>query len=188
MQAGHVGVQPGSVQAHRRIAMPGLVVRAGITGWLCGPLLALGLALGQSAAAAAVIQSYAIVQDDATLRVQGKTIRLYGVHVVDLRPFCDTTFQPSRCQTRAAVALASRIQGFVRCVPQVRYRDRSIGAFCSVNGTGTPSRQIDLGGYLIEQGWAVALPQAPFAYHTLEKIARVNRRGVWGFQADEIIR
>ena len=88
----------------------------------------------------------------------------------------------------AAVALASRIQGFVRCAPQVRYDDRSIGAFCSVRGTGTPSRRIDLGAWLIEQGWAVALPQAPFAYHKLEEIAKVNRRGVWGFQADRIIR
>ena len=150
-------------------------------------LLAAGIALA-SEAGAAEIESYAIVQDDATLRVRGQTIRLYGVYVADLRPFCDTTFRPSRCQTRAAVALASRIQGFVRCLPQVRYDDRSIGAFCSVRGTGTPSRRIDLGAWLIEQGWAVALPQAPFAYHKLEEIAKANRRGVWGFQADRIIR
>jgi hypothetical protein len=51
----------------------------------------------------------------------------------------------------------------VRYVPQVTYSDRSIGAYCSVVGSGTPSRQIDLGTYLIDQGWAVALPQAPFA-------------------------
>jgi endonuclease YncB( thermonuclease family) len=153
-----------------------------------GVLLLVGITLAQNAGAAADIVSYAIVQDDATLRVQGRTIRLYGVYIADLRPFCDSTFRPANCQTRAAVALASRIQGFVRCVPQVKYRDRSIGAFCSVRGTGTPSRQIDLGGYLIEQGWAVALPEAPFAYHTLEKIARVNGRGVWGFQADQIVR
>jgi hypothetical protein len=64
----------------------------------------------------------------------------------------------------------------VRYVPQVPYSDRSIGAYCSVAGSGTPSRQIDLGAYLIDQGWAVALPQAPFAYHTLEEIAKVNGR------------
>jgi len=161
-------------------------VRAKTTHWL-GALLMLGMAVAQGAAAADIV-SYAIVQDDATLRVRGKTIRLYGVYVVDNRPFCDSTFRPTRCQTRASVALASRIQGFVRCVPQVKYDDHSLGAFCSVNGTGTPSRQIDLGAYLIEQGWAVALPQAPFAYHTLQEIAKVNRRGVWGFQADQIIR
>ena len=163
-------------------------VRAGLLRGLRGLLLVLGIGLAQDAGAAADIHSYAIVQDDATLRVRGQTIRLYGVHVADMRPFCDSTFRPTRCQTRAAVALASRIQGFVRCVPQVRYDDRSIGAFCSVRGTGTPSRQIDLGGWLIEQGWAVALPQAPFAYHTLEEIAKANGRGVWGFQADRIIR
>jgi endonuclease YncB( thermonuclease family) len=166
----------------------GLIVRAGITHWLRGVLLLMGIALAQDAGAAADIVSYAIVQDDATLRVRGKTIRLYGVYVADTRPFCDSTFRPTRCQTRAAVALASRIQDFVRCVPQVTYSDRSIGAYCSVAGTGTPSRQIDLGAYLIEQGWAVALPQAPFAYHTLEEIAKVNGRGVWAFQADRIIR
>jgi endonuclease YncB( thermonuclease family) len=154
--------------------------------WLRGLLLVLTIGLGQEAAAAA-IESYAIVQDDATLRVRGQTIRLHGVHVVDLRPFCDSMFRPSRCQTRAAVALASRIQGFVRCIPQVRYSDRSIGAYCSIRGTGTPSQQIDLGAWLIEQGWAVALPEAPFAYHTLQEIAKVNGRGVWGFQADQII-
>ena len=161
-------------------------MRAAITRWLRVALL--GIAFAQDAGAAADIVSYAIVQDDATLRVRGQTIRLYGVYVVDMRPFCDSVFRPARCQTRAAVALASRIQGFVRCVPQVEYDDRSIGAFCSVKGTGTPNREIDLGAYLIEQGWAAALPEAPFAYHTLEKIAKVNGRGVWGFQADRIIR
>jgi endonuclease YncB( thermonuclease family) len=137
-------------------------------------------------AAVADIVSYAIVQHDATLRVQGKTIRLFGVYVADTRPFCDSTFRPARCKTRAAVALESRIQGFVRCAPQVQYRDRSIGAFCSIDGGSVTAAPIDLGGYLIREGWAVALPEAPFAYHTWQEIAKVNRRGVWGFQADSI--
>jgi endonuclease YncB( thermonuclease family) len=161
---------------------------AGTLHWLRIASMLLGIVIAQDAAAAADIHSYAIVQDDATLRVRGQTIRLYGVHIADTRSFCDSTFRPTRCQTRAAVALASRIQGFVRCVPQVRYDDRSIGAFCSIRGTGTPSREIDLGAWLIEQGWAVALPEAPFSYHTLQEIAKVNGRGVWGFQADRIIR
>ena len=149
-------------------------------------VVALGIAFWQGAAVAADIVSYAIVQDDATLRVRGKTIRLYGVYVADTRPFCDRTFRPARCKTRAAVALESKIQGFVRCTPQVQYQDRSIGAFCSVDGGSVTSPPIDLGGYLIREGWAVALPEAPFAYHTYQEIAKVNRRGVWGFQADSI--
>jgi endonuclease YncB( thermonuclease family) len=149
-------------------------------------LVLLGLVLGQQAAAE--IMSYAIVRDDATLRVQGKDIRLHGVFVVDNRPFCDTTFRPARCKTRAAVALASRIQGFVRCLPQAQHRDGTISAICYVDGSGIFDPPIDLGAYLIREGWAVALPEAPFAYHTYQEIAKVNRRGVWGFQADQIIR
>ena len=149
-------------------------------------VVALGIVLWQGPAAAADIVSYAIVQNDATLRVRGKTIRLYGVYIADTRPFCDRTFGPARCKTRAAVALESRIQGFVRCAPQVQYRDRSIGAYCSVDGGSATTPPIDLGGYLIREGWAVALPEAPFAYHTYQEIAKVNRRGVWGFQADSI--
>lgn len=166
-------------------ALSWLISKASVGRWARGALVLIGI-VGSGVAVAADIVSYALVQDDATLRIQGKTIRLYGVYVVDNRPFCDRTFRPARCQTRAAVALASRIQGFVRCSPQVRYRDRSIGAFCSVDGGSVTSEPIDLGGYLIREGWAVALPQAPFAYHTYQEIAKVNGRGVWGFQADSI--
>jgi endonuclease YncB( thermonuclease family) len=166
-------------------ALSWLISEASVGAWAHGALVLIGI-VGSGVAVAADIVSYAFVQDDATLRIQGKTIRLYGVYVVDNRPFCDRTFRPARCQTRAAVALASRIQGFVRCSPQVQYQDRSIGAFCSVDGGSVTSEPIDLGGYLIREGWAVALPQAPFAYHTYQEIAKVNGRGVWGFQADSI--
>jgi endonuclease YncB( thermonuclease family) len=166
-----------------------LVEQATMTQWLGRALVVLGALLGQGAGdATADIVSYAIVRDDATLRVQGKTIRLFGVYVVDDRPFCDTTFRPARCKTRAAVALDSRIQGFVHCVPQAQHRDGTISAVCYVDGQGTLDPPIDLGAYLIREGWAVALPQAPFAYHTYQEIAKVRRRGIWGFQADSIIR
>ena len=46
----------------------------------------------------------------------------------------------------------------------------------------------DLSAYLLEQGWAVALPDAPFEYQTLEKIARSRGFGVWGTPVDNIQR
>ena len=36
------------------------------------------------------------------------------------------------------------------------------------------------------QGWAVARPGAPIEYVTLERFAKANHRGFWGFQADSI--
>ena len=169
-----------------RVRIRHLVREQTMMRWTRLSLLLLGIVLGADAARAAEIVSYAIVKDDATLRVRGRDIRLFGVYVVDNRPFCDTTFRPARCQTRAAVALASKIQGFVRCLPQAQHRDGTISATCYVDGSGMLDPPVDLGAYLIREGWAVALPQAPFAYHTYQEIAKVNRRGIWGFQADSV--
>jgi endonuclease YncB( thermonuclease family) len=132
------------------------------------------------------IHSYAIVQDDATLRVQGKTIRLFGLHIPSSSRGCVTILRPVRCGSRAVRALELKIQGFVECVPQLRHRDGSISAICYVEEGSILDPPVDLGAWLIEQGFAVARPEAPFEYGVLEEIARVNRRGLWGFQVDRI--
>ena len=73
--------------------------------------------------------------------------------------------------------------------PTVECRNGTIGALLFGLGRRACSiRRFDLGAYLIREVWAVALPEAPFQYHTLEKIARARGSGVWGFQADSIIR
>ena len=92
------------------------------------------------------------------------------------------------CGSRAASALEVLIRGFVRCLPQARYSDRSISAFCFTNASSMSQPPIDLGARLIEEGLALAGPAAPFEYQALERIARANRRGVWGFQVDQVIR
>ena len=134
----------------------------------------------------AVIESYAIVEEDGTLRVRGQTVRLSGVYVPDAGRRCVTTIRPPRCASRAAVALDLKIQGFVRCVPQGQFRDGSLSAVCFVRDGSLLDPPLDLGAWLIEEGLAVALPNAPFQYTVLEKIARARGRGVWGFFADEI--
>jgi endonuclease YncB( thermonuclease family) len=139
-------------------------------------------------ATASEIVSYAIVQDDGSLRVQGKTIRLFGVYMPSTGRGCRTDFSPPLCGNRSVRALKTRIRGFVRCHPQAQLSDRSLAAVCYVDGNSTVDPPIDLGAWLIEQGLAVAGPGAPFEYQTLERIAQVNRRGVWGFQVDQIIR
>jgi endonuclease YncB( thermonuclease family) len=151
--------------------------------------VALGLfALGLSVAGASDIESYAIVQDDGSLRIQGKTIRLFGVYLPPTDRGCRSDFRPPLCGNRSVRALKTRIRGFVRCDPQTVLSDGSVSAVCYVDGDSTTDPPIDLGAWLIEQGLAVAGPGAPFEYQTLERIAEVNRRGVWGFQVDQIIR
>jgi len=140
-----------------------------------------------AAPAAADIESCAIVQDDATLLIRGKTIRLFGVHVPSDATQCRTSIRPARCASRAALALDFKIQRFVRCREVAKNLDGSVDAFCTVNHSRFDDGE-DLGAYLIGEGPALALPNAPFAYHAQEKIARANGRGVWGFQVDSIRR
>lgn len=126
-----------------------------------------------SAAVSADISSYAFVQHDGSLRVDGHTIRLYGVHIPPTGDACRTNERPVRCSSRAALALEFKISGFVRCAPRERQDDGSLTAVCFADG-------VDLGAYLLQRGWALALPDAPFEYIALERIARAHHVGVWG--------
>lgn len=129
----------------------------------------------------AEIRSYAIVRDDGTLIVRGQIVRLYGVLIPSTGRFCQQNIRPGRCRSSAAaLALDGKIQGFVRCEPVEQYGDGSIGAFCSVGSIRLGDSE-DLGGYLITRGHAFAAPEAPYEYVILQELAKVNRRGLWGF-------
>jgi len=133
---------------------------------------------------AAEFSSYAIVHDDASLVIQNKVVRLFGVYLPDPRRFCDTQLRPAFCGKRAATALNFTIQGFVTCQEMGTYDDGSISAICWTKRSNF-SEGTDLGAYLIREGLALAGPDAPFEYQALERIAQTNGLGVWGFQADQ---
>lgn len=132
---------------------------------------------------AADFRSYAIVQDDGSLLIQNKVVRLFGIYNPDDRRFCDGTFNPVFCGNRVAAALNFKIRGFVTCREMGTYDDGSISAICWAGRTSFDPGE-DLGAYLIRQGLALAGADAPFEYRALERIAERNGVGVWGFQAD----
>lgn len=131
------------------------------------------------------VHSYALIQDDASLLIKGRVVHLYGIYIPPTKRKCQTSIRPVRCASRAVLALDFKIQGFVHCFEESVNPDRSWNAVCYV-GRSHFDGGVDLGAYLIERGWALALPQAPFEYQALEKIARYNQRGVWGFSVDSI--
>jgi endonuclease YncB( thermonuclease family) len=138
--------------------------------------------LGGTRPAVADLHSYAFVQEDGSLRIKGRTVHLYGIYIPPTNRSCRTWQRPVECSSRGALALDFRIgTHFVRCERQWTNSDRSVTAICVADGE-------DLAAYLLERGWAMALPDAPFEYHALEKIARSQERGVWGFQVDSITR
>ena len=131
------------------------------------------------------IKSHARVNEDGSLRISGKTIHLAGIHIPRTNKTCKTYRSPPVCGSRAAIALDFKIQGFVRCEILSENDDRSLNGICWVN-SGSFSEGEDLAAYLLEKGWAVALPNASIEYQTLEKIARTRGFGVWGMPVDNI--
>ena len=130
-----------------------------------------------AASSLAQVSSYAFVNDDGSLRIKGRTYRLYGIYIPPTAQSCRSFERPVQCGSRAALALDFKIQGFVRCETRDKNDDGTISAYCTADGD-------DLAAYLLERGWALALPDAPFEYQALEKITRHRGLGVWGFPVE----
>ena len=136
-------------------------------------------ALSSAPVCAREISSYAFINEDATLRIKRKTIHLYGIHIPKTGKHCNTNLSPPVCGSRAALALEFKIQSFVRCEIMEENTDGSFVGWCRVNASSF-SEGDDLSAYLLERGWAVALPDAPVEYQALEKLAREVNAGFWG--------
>lgn len=150
-------------------------------------LFLLVLILCLPAAVRAELFSYALVQDDASLKIKGKVVHLAGIYIPPTERQCRTNVRPVKCASRAALALDFKIQGFVRCEIVSKNDDLSLNGTCYANGNYFDPG-IDLAAYLVEMGWALAAPGAPFEYQALEKIAKERGVGVWGFSVDNFRR
>jgi endonuclease YncB( thermonuclease family) len=134
--------------------------------------------LAQQSMVFAEISSFAFVQQDGSLKVAGNVVHLYGIYIPPTDQTCYTFIRPMPCGTRASLALEFQISGdFVHCIERAANPDGSITASCRANGQ-------DLSEWMLQRGWAVALPDAPFQYVAMEKIARAKGIGVWGIPVD----
>jgi endonuclease YncB( thermonuclease family) len=126
------------------------------------------------------LSSYAFVQDDGSLKISGYHVYLYGVYIPPTDRTCMTFIRPMPCGTRASLALSFRISGdFVRCTERWTNPDGSITANCRQG-------EDDLSEWMLQKGWALAAPDAPFQYVALERIAQSRGVGVWGIPLDVI--
>jgi endonuclease YncB( thermonuclease family) len=149
--------------------------------WLASALTIAVTLLGPAAPVAArELSSYAFVNEDGSLRIRNRTIYLHGILIPPTEHTCRTFIRPVRCGTRAALALDFKIgSSFVHCQVKSENPDRSLVAACEADG-------VDLAAYLLERGWAAALPNAPPLYTVLERIARTRGIGIWGFSDDNV--
>lgn len=137
-----------------------------------------GLLLSSTLAADDVIRGLTFVNDDGTLRVDGKTIHLFGVYLPLADETCTRYERPPNCGAQSVLALQSRVRGFVHCEVRGPHPDGGQEAVCRV-GAGPLSKGEDLAESLLRDGWAMARPEAPFEYQAQERLARNRGVGVW---------
>jgi endonuclease YncB( thermonuclease family) len=116
----------------------------------------------------------AIVIDGDTLEMRGQRIRLDAIDAPESGQRClNQNGKPYRCGQKAAFALADRIgRGTVRCEPTGRDRYDRIIATCFRDA-------VNLNGWMVREGWAVAFRKYGNDYVPDEDEARANRRGLW---------
>lgn len=140
----------------------------------------LGTAFLPYAIAGSEISGLASVQEDGSIKMSGYLIHLYGIYIPPTDQTCYVFIRPAPCGTRSSLALDFKISGdFVHCTPRATNPDGSIVASCRYENE-------DLSEWMLQKGWAVALPGAPFEYSTMEKIAQSRGVGIWGIPVEVI--
>ena len=125
-------------------------------------------ASGRSAGADEVI-------DGDTLVVEGQRMRLFGIDAFELQQTClDQRGTPWRCGTAAKAALAELVQGeAIACTVMADTPEDDYIARC------TGRNGIDLAGYLVEAGLALADRGVAADYAAIETAAAAAAAGAW---------
>lgn len=143
-----------------------------------GAALLLACWLAAPGPAHAAMSGFAFVQEDGSLRMSDGIVRLYGIYIPPTDQTCYDFVRPAMCGQQALLALRFKTEGeFIHCAERSVNPDRSITATCSVG-------KEDLGTWMLQRGWAAALPDAPYEYTVMERMARSRGIGIWGIAVE----
>lgn len=134
---------------------------------LLSSLITLAVAAGQ-------LSGVPTVTDGDTIRIGEERVRLEGIDAPESAQSCQRTDGSEwRCGTASTQALTSLIADkAVRCDISGKDRyNRSLGT-CFVG-------DIDINGWMVRQGWAVAYRHYSIRYISNEDDARLNQRNLW---------
>ena len=113
------------------------------------------------------------VVDGETVRVAGKTFRLYGIDAPHPAQTCEIRGRTYNCGRVSTTALMDLVAGVnISCVPRSDATGSPILANCHAGG-------YDLSEGMVHTGWALAMPRDGTKYARIEAKARKAKRGLW---------
>jgi endonuclease YncB( thermonuclease family) len=136
-------------------------------------LISLMLLSSAPAFAADLVEGTAFVIDGDTIEINEERIRLHGVDAPELAQRCTEGGHLYPCGLDSSQALRKRIgRQPVSCVRRDTDRYGRMVAVCTV-------QRIDLGGWMVGQGQAIAYRKYSFEYVAEEERARAAKAGMW---------
>jgi endonuclease YncB( thermonuclease family) len=112
------------------------------------------------------------------LAVGGRSVRLYGVKLAEPRDRCGLGAGDSRsCADVARDVLAQRLLRYPNVTCRVPAAQRGAAAAICTDGSG-----VDLGGFLVAEGYALADTGQSYDYSGAEGVARAFHRGLWRYR------
>lgn len=124
-------------------------------------------------AEAVTVTGMAKAIDGDTLEIRGQRVRIQGIDAPETGQTCDLVSRTIPCGQEATEALARKVgRNQVTCTGTERDRYDRLIAVCLVGG-------IDVGGWLIEQGRAVAFLKYSRDYVAVERRAKEKKAGIW---------
>lgn len=119
------------------------------------------------------LSGIARVIDGDTIEVRGTHVRLNGIDAPESKQTCEANGQSYACGEQATDALIVLLGARpVECTERSRDRYQRIVATCHVDST-------DIGGWMVEHGWAVAYRKYSSEYVNAEDHARAAKSGIW---------
>ena len=135
-----------------------------------------------AAAAPRTLEGSVTVREDGSISIAGEVVRLFGVWIPQTDRVCTRQQIPTFCAPSSVIILQQKIRGFLLCQEVQRLNDGSIEAFCGQRQRRLFDPREDVGAWMVEQGWALARPDAPPEYRALERLAESRELGLWGNQ------
>ena len=119
------------------------------------------------------VSGRASVIDGDSLWVGKFRVRLWGVDAPEDDQVCFLNKEEQECGSTATEKLEDLVEGRkIQCVPQAVDQPGRYLAKCQYEG-------VDLGHWMVTQGWAFALRETTDHYLAAEKKARVDKLGLW---------
>lgn len=116
------------------------------------------------------------VVDGDTLQFAEGQVDLDGIDAPETEQTCTRNGTSWACGLDARWALANRIgRHWVTCVPQEAPGTGPVRALCYLAGVG----QLDVGEWLVAEGWALALEGAGARYQSAQAAAESAGKGLW---------